>query len=80
MLDKMKCCQVDALVSVDARGQLVLPKEVREKARIKAGDKLVVINCESNGEVCCLCLVRAEDFASTVKGMLGPILKDILWY
>ncbi|GAJ05779.1 unnamed protein product, partial [marine sediment metagenome] len=24
------CCQVDALVSIDGRGQIVLPKDVRE--------------------------------------------------
>ena len=32
MLKGMKCCQVDALITIDGRGQLVLPKEVREKA------------------------------------------------
>ena len=32
-------CQVDALVTIDGRGQIVLPKEVREKAYIKEGDK-----------------------------------------
>ena len=36
------CCCVDAMVSVDERGQMVLPKETREKAGIKAGDKLIV--------------------------------------
>jgi DNA-binding transcriptional regulator/RsmH inhibitor MraZ len=30
------CCRVEALVSVDERGQVVLPKELREKAGIKA--------------------------------------------
>ena len=32
------CCKVQAVVSVDERGQMVLPKEIREKAGIKAGD------------------------------------------
>ena len=36
-------CRVDSLVSVDDRGQMVLPKELRDKAGIKGGDKLAVI-------------------------------------
>jgi len=78
MLKNMRCCQVDAVVSVDARGQLVLPKEVREKAEIKTGDKFVVISSEREGKVCCLFLVKAEEFAKTAKDMLGPMVEGIL--
>ena len=34
---------VEALVPIDARGQIVLPKDVREKAGINAGDKVAVM-------------------------------------
>ena len=78
MLKGMKCCQVDALITIDGRGQLVLPKEVREKARIKAGDKFVVVSNESDGETWCLFLVKAEYFSETIKGVLGPMVKEIL--
>ena len=78
MLKGMKCCQVDAIVSVDARGQIVLPKDVREKAGIKAGDKFVLASSESDGKVCCLILVRADEFATSVKEMLGPVAQEIL--
>ena len=72
------CCQVDALITIDGRGQIVLPKDVREKADVKAGDKFAVISYESNGKVCCIFLVKANDFSETVKGMLGPMVKEIL--
>jgi AbrB family looped-hinge helix DNA binding protein len=72
------CCKIDALVSIDGRGQLVLPKELREKANIKAGDKLAVISWERDGEVCCFTLLKADDFAGSVKTMLGPLMKEIL--
>lgn len=72
------CCRVEALVSIDARGQIVLPKDVREKARIEAGDKLAVIVFESDGEVCCISLVKSDAFAETLKDMLGPMMSDIL--
>ena len=78
MSGEMKCCQVDALVTIDSRGQIVLPKEVREKAAIKAGDKFMVISNESGGKVCCLFLVKADYFNQTLKGTLGPMVKDII--
>ena len=78
MLKGTKCCQVDAIVSIDARGQIVLPKDIREKAEIKAGDKLLLISWESEGELCCLCLVKAAEFTVSVKEMLGPLAKEIL--
>ena len=73
-----KCCRVDALITIDGRGQIVLPKDVREKAGIKAGDKFVVISYHANGKVCCISLVKADDFGETVKGLLGPMMKEIL--
>ncbi len=72
------CCKIDALVSVDARGQIVLPKDVRERAGVKAGDKFALISWESGGQVCCISLVKADAFAESVKGMLGPMMKEIL--
>ena len=38
------CCHVESLISVDERGQMVLPKELRDRANIKAGDKLVIVS------------------------------------
>ena len=72
------CCKIDALVTVDGRGQIVLPKELREKLGLRAGDKLAVISMERESEVCCLTLMKADNFATSVKTMLGPIMKEIL--
>ena len=72
------CCQICAIATVDSRGQIVLPKELRGKADIKAGDKLAIISCESEGKVCCISLVKADNFTKSVKGMLGPMMKGIL--
>lgn len=72
------CCKVEALVTIDARGQIVLPKDVREKAEIEAGDKLAVIAFESDGKVCCISLVKSDAFTDTVKDVLGPMMSEIL--
>ena len=71
------CCRVEALVTVDSRGQIVLPKDVRERAGIEAGDKLAVVGFESDDRVCCISLVKADAFADTVKEMLGPMMAEI---
>ena len=31
-------CKVESIISVDERGQMVLPKELRDRAQIRAGD------------------------------------------
>ncbi len=72
------CCAVEALVAVDERGQMVLPKELREKAGIKPGDKLAVTSWEKDGEVCCIALIKANSLEGMVRGMLGPVMSEIL--
>lgn len=74
----MSCCKVESLVSVDERGQMVLPKEIRDKAGIRAGDKLAVISWEKDGEVCCISLVKTDAITGMVKNMLGPMMKDMI--
>jgi antitoxin PrlF len=73
----LSCCKVESLISVDERGQMVLPKEIREKANIRAGDKLALVSWEKNGKVCCISLIKAEDFGGMVKGLLGPMMKEM---
>ncbi|MEK6698802.1 MAG: HgcAB-associated protein [Nitrospirota bacterium] len=75
---RLGCCAVEAIITVDERGQMVLPKELRAKAGIKAGDKLAVTSWEKDGEVCCIALIKAGNLESMVKGILGPVMGDIL--
>ncbi|HYA33533.1 MAG TPA: HgcAB-associated protein [Candidatus Bathyarchaeia archaeon] len=70
-------CKVEAVVSVDERGQMVLPKELRERAHIRSGDKLAAVSCERHGEVCCISLIKVEELSATVKGFLGPIFSEL---
>ncbi len=73
----MSCCSVEAVVSIDERGQMVLPKEIRDKAGIRAGDKLAVVAMQQQGQVCCISLIRVEALTGMVKSMLGPVMKEI---
>ncbi len=76
--DVTSCCKVEALISIDDRGQMVLPKELREKANIRAGDKLAVMSWEKDGKVCCISLTKAEELTGMVKAVLGPVMTEIL--
>lgn len=71
-------CRVEAVLSVDERGQMVLPKDVREKARIRAGDKLALIGWEQDGKICCIMLYPVEQFSEPVKAVMAPMIKDLL--
>jgi antitoxin PrlF len=71
------CCKVESVVSVDERGQMVLPKDLREKAQIKAGDKLAIVSWGQNEGVICLALIKVDDLSSLVKQMLGPVFQEL---
>lgn len=68
------CCKVVAIVSVDSKGQMVLPKELREAAGITPGEKLAITTWERDGRVVALSLTKADQLAQVVKGLLGPLM------
>lgn len=72
------CCRVESVVSVDERGQMVLPKEVRERAGIKPGEKLAVVLMERDQSVCCITLIKVGELTDMVKDMLGPVMKEVM--
>lgn len=74
---RMGCCKVESVISVDDRGQMVLPKELRDKANIRAGDKLALIGMEKEGEICCISLIKIDEIEGMVKNMLGPVMKEM---
>ena len=74
----MSCCNVEAFVNIDERGQMVLPKDIREKANINPGDKLTLVTCEVDGKIKVISLIRSEEFGEMVKSFLGPMMGEIL--
>jgi AbrB family looped-hinge helix DNA binding protein len=70
-------CKVESIISIDDRGQMVLPKELRDRSNIRAGDKLAIISWDKDGEVCCIYLIKADRLAERVKDFLGPMMKGM---
>jgi len=78
-----KCCagavvakvsyQIEAILSIDERGQMVLPKETRIKAGIRAGDKLARVGWRKGERLCCLSLVKVEDMAEMLGDLMGSL-------
>ena len=76
-----KCCempsgpkgsyQVEAIITIDERGQMVLPKETRDRAGIRAGDKLALVAWRKGDRVCCLSLIKAEEMTEMVGNLLN---------
>jgi AbrB family looped-hinge helix DNA binding protein len=62
---------------MDAKGQIVLPKDLRERANIKPNDKIALVASEKDGEVCCIMMLKAERLVGAVTKTLAPLLKGI---
>ena len=45
----------------------MLPKDIRERAGIKAGDKLALVTLQKNGKVCCIHLMKADELAGKAR-------------
>ena len=70
--------KVESVLSIDERGQMILPKDLRTRAGIGAGDKLAVVSHEKAGEICCISLIKVESLTEMVREVLGPMMKDII--
>lgn len=68
---------IEAIVSCDERGQLVLPKEVRKALDIQAGDKLALLKYATNDEDSCLTIIKSSSLEDLIRGYLGPMLRDM---
>lgn len=76
---ELGCCKVESLINIDERGQMVLPKEIRERAGIKPGDKLALITfAEDTKKIHCMVLINAEDLQTTIKEILDPMVQEIV--
>ncbi|MCX6554159.1 MAG: HgcAB-associated protein [Candidatus Aminicenantes bacterium] len=51
---------------------------MRERAGIKAGDKLALVAWEKDGAFCCLTLIKANELGGMVKEKLGPLLAGLV--
>lgn len=78
MVDGATSYKVEAIVTVDERGQMVLSKELRDRAGIGPGDKIAKVGFEDKGEICCISFFKVDDLSSMVRAKLEPVMKGAL--
>lgn len=69
-------CRIEAIISIDERGQILLPKDIRNRAGIKTGDKLTLITWEKGDKICCMTIMKAEELSQAVEDVIGPIINQ----
>ncbi len=80
---KASCCdltvastgayQIESIITIDERGQMVLPKHTRDRAGIRAGDRFALIAWSKDERVCCLSLIKTDELTEMVTGFLGSL-------
>ncbi len=68
------CFEIEAIVSFDERGQLVLPKDLRKKFDLKAGEKFLLISCTNAEGLCCFSMVKTN----AVNGIIGKSISPMI--
>lgn len=76
--EDLGCCHVEGIVNVDSRGQIVLPKSLRDKMSIEEGDRLIVIGMREKGELTSISLMKANKMDDMIKIALKPMMKSLL--
>ncbi|MCX8122892.1 MAG: HgcAB-associated protein [Spirochaetes bacterium] len=70
-------CSIEAIVTVDERGQVVLPKELRDKFGVKAGDKFIVASLMNDASLCCIALIKADSLNSVIVEQIAPVVSGV---
>lgn len=65
-----------AVITIDSKGQMVLPKDLREKAGFKPNDRITLVSFEKEGEIYCILMISAEKLGNAVSKTLISMLKD----
>ncbi len=80
-----KCCpslpaasyRIEAIISIDERGQMVVPKETRARAGIRAGDKLALVGWRKGDRVCCLSLIKVDEMSEMLGELVGSLMAAV---
>jgi len=77
MKDSVSSFGVEAIVTVDSKGQIVLPKGLRERAGFKPNEKICLISLEKEGRVCCIIMIKAESLGDAITETLTQIAQGL---
>ena len=70
-MDKML---ISKIVKVGKRGEIVIPKEIREKLKIKKGERLLIITFQTKFLKNQLVIVKADEAMKALEKIFSPLL------
>ncbi len=68
------CCSIESVLTLDERGMVCLPKDIRNRAGLNPGDKIALISWEKEDKICCFSMVPVRELSGTVGAALGPLM------
>lgn len=77
MTEEECSCEIESIIDIDERGQMVLPKEIRKKLDLDEKSKLAIVSMTKNDEICCISLMKTENLEDMVKEKLKPVIGNL---
>jgi len=68
--------EVEAVLTIDARGQIVIPKDIRQRADIQDGDKFALISLGGRSTICCLTLIPVKTLSEKMPDFMRQIFSE----
>ncbi len=63
-----------AVTKIDERGQIVVPKDIRESMGWGKGEKIAMITrSNTEGKPCCVMLVHVDSLSDYIKGFVDTL-------
>ncbi len=69
-------CSIESVMTIDERGQIVLPKDIRTRAGLGPGDKVALISWEKEGKICCFSMVPVRELSGSVAKAIRPMMNS----
>jgi len=66
-------CKIESIVTMDSKGQIVLPKDLRERMGFQPNQKIALIAFEQKQDLCCVLLIKAEKLGEAVTKTLSEM-------
>ncbi len=66
-------CKIESVVTLYSKGQIILSKNLRERAGFEANGKIALMSFEKKGEVCCVLMIKAERLGEAMAKALSPV-------
>jgi antitoxin PrlF len=66
-------CKLESIVTMDSKGQIVLPKDLRERIGFQPNQKIALVTFEQKQDLCCVLLIKAEKLGGAVTRTLSQL-------